>query len=225
MPSWRRSRPAWCGLGCSIRSAPAQADQVLGPGLGRPFARSWRPALTPFRLTRRVNQRDASQSPYVTQQRNRAPGGIAREPFTVEVLRFARYEPTGVELSAVLPALTDRCGIYVLHFDDGHRYVGQARDVLVRFSDHRRRWGDRIVALEFGAASAPDLNDLERRTIQQLEHQGSGCTTAPQAGLPMGESPLDLVVDRVEQERWLDSRPRPATRGRLVCRRGRSADA
>lgn len=130
--------PAWPGLGCSIRSAPAQADQVLGPGLGRPFARSWRPALTPFRLTRRVNQRDASPSPYVTQQRNRAPGGIAREPFTVEVLRFARYElPTGVSPSAVLPALTDRGGVYVLHFDDGHRYVGQARDVLVRLSDHR----------------------------------------------------------------------------------------
>jgi hypothetical protein len=124
----------------------------------------------------------------------------------VEVLRFARYElPAGVSLSAVLPALTDRCGIYVLHFDDGHRYVGQARDVLVRFSDHRRRWTDRIVAFEFGAASAADLNELERRTIQQLERQGVGLYNSALVGLPMGESPLDLVVDRVEQERWLDA--------------------
>lgn len=124
----------------------------------------------------------------------------------MEVLRFARYElPAGVSLSAVLPELTDRCGIYVLHFDDGHLYVGQARDVLVRFSDHRRRWGDRIVAFEFGAASAADLNDLERRTIRQLERPGVRAVQQPPGGLPMGESPLDLVVDRVEQERWLDA--------------------
>lgn len=72
----------------------------------------------------------------VTQQRNRAPVEISREPCTVGVLSFARYElPAGVSLSAVLPALPDRCGMNVLHFDDGHRYVGQARDVLVRFSD------------------------------------------------------------------------------------------
>lgn len=126
----------------------------------------------------------------MTQQRNRASGKAVRESVPVEVLSFARYElPAGVSLSAVLPELTDRCGIYVLHFDDGYRYVGQARDVLVRFSDHRRRWGDRIVAFEFGAASPADLNDLERRTIQQLERQGSGCTTAPWWGCPWGRAP------------------------------------
>lgn len=48
--------------GCSIRSAPAQADRFLGSGVRRPFARLRRPVLALFRLTRRVKQRDASRS-------------------------------------------------------------------------------------------------------------------------------------------------------------------
>lgn len=36
----------------------------------------------------------------------------------------------------------------------------------------------------------------------------------------MGESPLDLVVDRVEQERWLDSQLRPANPGQTGVEEG-----
>lgn len=121
-------------------------------------------------------------------------------------LTFAQYRvPTEVSLSAVLPASSSRCGIYVLHFDDGHFYVGQALDVLTRFAAHRRRWGQRVVAVDFAAASPAHLDSLERRTIQRLERDGFGLYNSALVGLPMGESPLDLVVDRVEQERWLDA--------------------
>jgi hypothetical protein len=112
--------------------------------------------------------------------------------------------PAGTSLSAILPDAKDRCGIYVLIFDDGHRYVGQARNVVARFSAHRRRWGERIVAVDFASAPAGELNDLERRTINDLEREGIGLYNSALVGLPMGESRLDLIVDRVEQARWLD---------------------
>ena len=122
------------------------------------------------------------------------------------VLAFSHYElPPGVSMSAVLPAASARCGIYVLYFEDGHRYVGQARDVLTRFGSHRRRWGGQITGFDFAPAAPGELNDLERRTIQRLEHDGIRLRNSALAGLPMGESPLDLVVDRVEQEQWLES--------------------
>ena len=130
-----------------------------------------------------------------------------QDAFEHDSLRFGHYSaPADVSLSALLSAASSRCGIYVLHFDDGHRYVGQARDVLTRFAAHRRRWGQRIVGVDFAPAPPPLLNDLERRTIQRLERDGLGLYNSALVGLPMGESPLDLVVDRVEQERWLDER-------------------
>lgn len=120
-------------------------------------------------------------------------------------LHFRHYPlAAAVSLSAVLSAESPRCGIYVLHFDDGQRYVGQARDVLTRFADHRRHWGDRIVGIDFAPAGPDQLDDLERRTIQSHERQEIGLYNSALVGMPMGEGPLDLVVDRVEQERWLD---------------------
>lgn len=104
----------------------------------------------------------------------------------------------------MLPVDSPRCGIYVLHFDDGYFYVGQARDVLVRFSTHRRRWEARIVGLDFAPAAPDELDDLERRSIQHFERQGKGLVNTAWVGLPMGPSPLDVIFDRVEQERWLD---------------------
>lgn len=121
------------------------------------------------------------------------------------MLAFRHYDvPPGVSLSAVLPERSPRCGIYVLHFEDGYRYVGQARDVLTRFGSHRRRWAGQIIGLDFAPSALSELDDLERRTIQHLEQGGTGLYNSALVGLPMGESSLDLVVDRVEQERWLD---------------------
>ena len=120
------------------------------------------------------------------------------------MLRFRRYSvPGNVSLSAVLPRERPRCGIYILRFRDGRCYVGQSVDVLARFSTHRRRWGEQIVGVDFSPAPAGRLDDLERRTIQRLELEGERLVNSALVGLPMGEGPLDLVVERVEQEGWL----------------------
>lgn len=135
---------------------------------------------------------------------------VVRGPETVTArergaLTFRHYEvPLGVSLSAVLPETSPRCGIYVLHFENGYRYVGQALDVLSRFGSHRRRWPRQLIGLDFAPAAPGNLDDLERRTIQELEKGSTRLYNSALVGLPMGENPLDVVIDRVEQERWLD---------------------
>lgn len=118
-------------------------------------------------------------------------------------LRFRRFQcPPGVSLSAVLPSTGSRCGIYVLHFSDGEAYVGQALDVLTRFASHRRRWGD-IVAVQFAPARPEALDELERQTIQDYERKKHPLRNVALVGLPMGESTLDVVIDRIDQQQWL----------------------
>lgn len=120
-------------------------------------------------------------------------------------LRFQRYSvPEGVSLSALLPEHDSRCGIYLLHFEDGAHYVGQSVDVLTRFANHRRHWQHRIVGISFAPAPSGDLDDLERRTLQHFEREGARLYNSALVGLPMGDSPLDLEIDRVDQERWLN---------------------
>lgn len=58
---------------------------------------------------------------------------------------------------------------------------------------------DRIVALEFGAASAPDLSDMERRTIQIAAAPGRRAVQQRSGRVAHGRGPLDLLADRVEQ--------------------------
>ena len=50
-------------------------------------------------------------------------------------------------IADLLPKSRDRCGIYLLAFSDGTFYIGQALDVVRRFSQHRKQH-DNIVWLE-----------------------------------------------------------------------------
>ena len=36
----------------------------------------------------------------------------------------------------------NRCGIYILHFENGEYYVGLAIDILKRFAQHRKNHSD-----------------------------------------------------------------------------------
>ena len=46
----------------------------------------------------------------------------------------------------------NRCGIYLLHFDSGTYYIGQAVDVVRRFGQHRKMHLD-IIGFSFLPAS------------------------------------------------------------------------
>lgn len=119
-------------------------------------------------------------------------------------LRFQRYEwPADVSFSAVLPTTSSRCGIYVVHFRDGAAYVGQSTKIMTRLSTHRRTWGSDIVAVDFVAAKKADLNQWERQTIHEYEEKQVPLRNTALVGLPMGDSRLDLEIDRIMQEQWL----------------------
>jgi hypothetical protein len=65
----------------------------------------------------------------------------------------------------------ERCGIYVLTFANGERYVGQSVNVVTRFRTHRRTWND-IEFLDFCPCSRAKLDQLERAVIKDQRAAG-----------------------------------------------------
>jgi hypothetical protein len=88
-------------------------------------------------------------------------------------LDFTSYDIR--ESGAFAPKPSDRfgqCGIYVLHFANGDRYVGQSVAVASRVGEHRRLWDD-IVRVDFAGCSADDLDQLEVEMIVEQQRQAS----------------------------------------------------
>jgi len=122
-------------------------------------------------------------------------------------LPFTRWETTALESLAMLAQDGHRCGVYVLEFDDGTRYVGQARDVVRRYADHRRghsRAGRAIRAVEFTEVTVEDLNRVEQ---QMIAHEGlrGPIRNNRHAATMAGPSRLDPVIAVDDQLAWLNS--------------------
>lgn len=94
-----------------------------------------------------------------------------------------------------------RTGIYALVLPNGCVYIGQAMDVVRRFSDHRRRLGV-IEAFSFFAAAAGELDAQERAAIFRAERAGLTLTNVLHVTDVVGDTDLDAVVVREEQARW-----------------------
>lgn len=95
-----------------------------------------------------------------------------------------------------------RCGIYFLAFQPGLFYVGQALDVVRRFSQHRRVHDD-IVGFSFISVNKTELNDTEKALIFKAESLGIKITNAVHVTNIVGDTDFDLVVPATEQEAWL----------------------
>lgn len=118
-------------------------------------------------------------------------------------LNFPEWqEVTGRSSIADLHKPKERCGIYVLGFANGERYVGQAVDVVRRFNDHRKNHGD-ITHMTFRRVKKTDLNDVERHCIHTLEARGLRLRNISLMSVVQGERDLDLLVTPQEQEQWL----------------------
>lgn len=117
-----------------------------------------------------------------------------------------------VDPSTVAPIFSGcRRGIYVLHFANGDRYVGQAMDVVARYSTHRHGsrhhapWRD-IVAIEFLEVPEGDLDGPERETIRRYRSQH----TLRNKTFNLGHtepSVLDAVVPVEVQHHWATGQP------------------
>ncbi len=109
-------------------------------------------------------------------------------------------------IAHLVPKSKNRCGIYLLRFSNGDRYVGQAVDVVTRFSTHRLNYPD-ITEVAFWRVPQRDLDAVERAEIRRLEDEGVQLRNVVHARGRLGATDFDIVVPPPEQEAWLGSAP------------------
>ena len=129
------------------------------------------------------------------------------------------FGPTLDPTSAMgFPALTDvtslqsvahlfgstkkRCGIYFLAFETELFYVGQAVDVLRRFSQHRKNH-DNITGFSFIPVPKSELDVIEKSLIFKAESIGLKITNAVHVTSIVGDTDFDLVLPVSEQNDWI----------------------
>lgn len=94
-----------------------------------------------------------------------------------------------------------RCGIYILHFQDGELYAGQAKDVTRRYAQHRENYRD-ISHLSFRSVPEKELDKVERAVV--LELRGTQRIRNVMLNvLPETNCDLDTVFPPNQQQRWL----------------------
>ena len=101
----------------------------------------------------------------------------------------------------------DRCGIYILTFETGERYVGKTIDIVKRYAQHRRNHRD-IDMIQFHKTSEDKLSALESEAISVLEAQkyrlrNISLMDNPYFVVPNRYRAIDLVMSLEEQEQWL----------------------
>ncbi len=133
---------------------------------------------------------------------------------------------SGTSLSVFFKPGEDRCGIYILEFADGQRYVGQSRDVVRRFADHCRHYGD-IVAVQFQTVDQRDLDAAERQMVQNQRDAGHRLRNIDLVSQSWADSVLDAVIDRDVQANWADGEPQvhPDDQRMLIAKRRQATRA
>lgn len=112
------------------------------------------------------------------------------------------------EIDSIAPIFrTGRCGVYILEFKNGDRYVGQALDVVRRFAQHvhggkhHDPWPD-IVSLQFLEVEAERLSEIEKKTISAQRAQGFRLRNKTWNFDFAGASVLDEWIPPVQQHHW-----------------------
>lgn len=119
----------------------------------------------------------------------------------ITIPRFTRYPTRQLDSLSGLVAVGHRCGVYVLQYSDGSRYVGMAVDVVRRYAQHRHAHGV-IDSVEFAEVPEGDLAEVE---IAMIHHESSRGQVRNRlhASEFVGTSALDPVVTRDDQLAWL----------------------
>lgn len=121
----------------------------------------------------------------------------------MDTLRFKRWNFTSDLAPSAVLSLKSECGIYVLEFANGEQYVGQTIHFPTRLAKHRRTYPD-IIAINFAEVAAKDLNIAEYGEIQRRRRSGILLRNKTLLAQPLGDSPLDDLIDQQEQAAWLD---------------------
>lgn len=120
--------------------------------------------------------------------------------------RFHRYELG--DLTSVAPLVKpNSCGIYILEFANGDKYVGQSVNLTRRFSSHvhgsshHEAWRD-IEAISFVLLPKEELNRAEREVIAELVAKGDVLRNIVFNPRYRGPSKLDGVISIKDQKHW-----------------------
>src|SRR5215208_5348152 len=111
-------------------------------------------------------------------------------------------------IADLLPKSRNRCGVYLLEFADGLFYIGQARDVVRRFSQHRKLHDD-IVRWGFRAVKRRNLDAVERELIHRAPSLGLTLTNKVHVSHIVGETDLDELLAQMNNNRGTPTRPKP----------------
>ncbi|AKK03735.1 GIY-YIG nuclease family protein [Corynebacterium epidermidicanis] len=123
-------------------------------------------------------------------------------------MRFKRFPIGGFDSVAALFPADQRRGIYVLEFTNGEQYVGQALNVVTRFSNHRhgsrhhKAWTD-IEAIQFFPVPEDHLTPIEFEHIARLRSQGIELRNKTGNFGHLQPSRLDEVIPVEDQEHWV----------------------
>ncbi|QOD42930.1 GIY-YIG nuclease family protein [Clavibacter zhangzhiyongii] len=113
---------------------------------------------------------------------------------TLRPLSFTRYDMSSAGSAAALFADSKTvCGIYVLEFEDGMKYVGQTRQIVSRYASHRRTHRD-IVAFSFAPCTAAALDEHERQEIRRQEAADVSLRNLNLTGWPAGSGDMDVTI-------------------------------
>lgn len=96
-----------------------------------------------------------------------------------------------------------RCGIYILYFEDGEFYAGQATNIARRYTEHRKHYSD-IYQLAFKTVTISKLDQEEDKVIEKLEAKGFLLRNRAGTSTPKGEADFDQVMSETDQIRWLE---------------------
>lgn len=121
-------------------------------------------------------------------------------------LGFPVAEPVATlrSIAHLFGASKDRCGIYLLEFPGEKFYVGQAVDVVRRFAQHRKNY-DEIIGISFIPTPRKLLDETERSLIRKAEQLNLMILNTVHATNVIGDTDLDLVLPREQQDSWLSS--------------------
>ncbi len=95
----------------------------------------------------------------------------------------------------------NRCGIYVLHFENGQFYVGLATDFVRRYNQHRKNHLD-IGRVSFKRVKRERLTKEEKTIVQTLQSEGFSLRNIQLVSVIEGETDLDLLMTVEEQEQF-----------------------
>lgn len=107
-----------------------------------------------------------------------------------------------LSIADLVPKSENRCGIYLLEFEDGLSYIGQASDVVRRFGEHRRNHPD-IIRVHFQVIAPTEINLVEVMLIKKGENFGLQLINKLHVTHIAGETDLDVLLTPHEQEMWL----------------------